>query len=66
MEDAAHEDDLDAADQSIVIDEDEIDAIGGSSQQHHAEKQDSTTTKTTPGTSTSIMTMALRTATTAA
>ncbi|KAG0294291.1 hypothetical protein BGZ96_001442 [Linnemannia gamsii] len=70
MEDAAHEDDLDAADQSIVLDEDDIDAIGGSSQQPHVEKQESTTATTTttaaPLTSTSIMTTALRTATTAA
>jgi hypothetical protein len=68
MEDAAHEDDLDAADQSIVIDEDEIDTIGGRNQQHLAEKQESTTTTATPATSTStsIMTTALRTATTAA
>ena len=65
MEDAAHEDDLDAADQSIVIDEDEIDAIGGSSPRHGEEQE---STRTAPATSTSIsfMTTALHTATTAA
>ncbi|KAF9148830.1 hypothetical protein BG015_009419 [Linnemannia schmuckeri] len=65
MEDAAHEDDLDAADQSIVIDEDEIDAIGEGSQQL-AEEQESTRATPATSTSNSIMTTALHTATTAA
>lgn len=65
MEDAAHEDDLDAADQSIVIDEDEIDAIGGGSPRH-AEEQESTRTAPATSTSNSFMTTALHTATTAA
>ncbi|KAF9287198.1 hypothetical protein BGZ88_008712 [Linnemannia elongata] len=65
MEDAAHEDDLDAADQSIVIEEDEIDAIGGNDP-HYAEEKESTTTAPATSTSTSFMTTALHTATTAA
>ncbi|KAG9062484.1 hypothetical protein KI688_005399 [Linnemannia hyalina] len=65
MEDAAHEDDLDTADQSIVIDEDEIDAIGGSSPRH-AEEQESMRTAPATSASISFMTTALHTATTAA
>lgn len=65
MEDTAHEDDMDAADQSIVIDEDEIDAIGGNDP-HYAEEKESTTTAPATSASTSFMTTALHTATTAA